>query len=161
MPAYHIRRLLDHMWWADARVGESLERATEVPARAVELYAHLLGTELRWLDRIEAVESSVAVWPAASVAECRGLARMSQERYEGAVGALSASDLLRSVRYTNSAGRQFTSRIEDILLHVALHGAYHRGQVALLLRDAGAEPRLTDFIQFVRGEPAATRDAAG
>ena len=38
-----------------------------------------------------------------------------------------------------------------------LHGAYHRGQIALLLREGGAEPAPTDYIAFVRGAPAATR----
>jgi len=51
----------------------------------------------------------------------------------------------------------FRSRVEDILLHVVLHGCYHRGQVAIALREAGAEPSATDFIAFVRGVPAATR----
>ena len=45
-------------------------------------------------------------------------------------------------------------------LHVALHGAYHRGLIAGLRRDAGAEASATDFIVFVRGAPAAPRTDA-
>jgi uncharacterized damage-inducible protein DinB len=55
----------------------------------------------------------------------------------------------------NSAGQAFTSTVEDILLHVCLHGQYHRGQVALLLREAGAAPATTDYIAFARGAPTA------
>jgi uncharacterized damage-inducible protein DinB len=40
---------------------------------------------------------------------------------------------------------------------VALHGAYHRGQIAAALRGAGAVPEPTDFIAFARGSAAATR----
>jgi uncharacterized damage-inducible protein DinB len=47
--------------------------------------------------------------------------------------------------------------VDDILLHVALHGSYHRGQVALLVREAANKPAPTDYIGFVRGVPAATR----
>ena len=43
----------------------------------------------------------------------------------------------------------------DILLHVCLHGAYHRGQVAVSMRSGGAEPAPTDFIAMRRGVPAA------
>jgi uncharacterized damage-inducible protein DinB len=43
---------------------------------------------------------------------------------------------------------------------VALHGAYHRGQIAQLLRQNGAQPAATDYIGFVRGVPAATRHDA-
>jgi uncharacterized damage-inducible protein DinB len=42
-------------------------------------------------------------------------------------------------------------------VHVAMHGSYHRGQITMLVRDAGAEPQPTDYIAFVRGAPAATR----
>ena len=45
--------------------------------------------------------------------------------------------------------------MEDMLLQVVLHGCYHRGQVALVVRGAGAEPSPTDYIAFVRGAPAA------
>ena len=44
----------------------------------------------------------------------------------------------------NSAGDEFDSKLSDILLHVALHGAYHRGQVNLLIRTAGGEPSPTE-----------------
>jgi uncharacterized damage-inducible protein DinB len=65
--------------------------------------------------------------------------------------------LARDVRYTNSAGRTYDSKLDDILLHVALHGTYHRGQVALIVRMAGGVPAPTDYIAYVRGDPAATR----
>ena len=54
-----------------------------------------------------------------------------------------------------SAGQAFRSTLEDILLHVALHGAYHRGQLAMLVRDGHGEPAPTDYIAFVRGVAAA------
>ena len=38
-----------------------------------------------------------------------------------------------------------------------MHGSYHRGQVAMLLRQSGAEPLPTDYIVFVRGVPAAAQ----
>jgi uncharacterized damage-inducible protein DinB len=62
----------------------------------------------------------------------------------------------RGIGYTNSAGRSFVTPVGDILLHVALHGQYHRGKVNLLLRQAELEPAPVDFIGFVRGVPAAT-----
>jgi uncharacterized damage-inducible protein DinB len=45
---------------------------------------------------------------------------------------------------------EFQTPIKDLLMHVALHGSYHRGQIAQALRLAGGEPVNTDFITFVR-----------
>jgi uncharacterized damage-inducible protein DinB len=72
------------------------------------------------------------------------------------VATLTTDDLAREVPYVNSAGAAFVSRVDDILLHVVLHSAYHRGQVSLLMRRSGGTPKPTDYIAFARGAPAAT-----
>jgi uncharacterized damage-inducible protein DinB len=42
----------------------------------------------------------------------------------------------------------------ETLLQVAMHSAYHRGQVSTKLRELGGEPPLTDFIVWVwTGKP--------
>ncbi|PYO45862.1 MAG: hypothetical protein DMD72_14120, partial [Gemmatimonadetes bacterium] len=73
------------------------------------------------------------------------------------VEAITGDALERGITYRNSAGDQFTSTLEDILTHVMMHGSYHRGQVASLIRAAGDTPSPTDYIFFARGAPAATR----
>jgi len=97
------------------------------------------------------------VWPALSLEQCAALVGTNQRALAAYVEGLTPADLSRGVRYTNSAGREFTSSIEDILLHLGLHGAYHRGQIAWALRKGGSVPIATDYIAFVRGAPAATR----
>jgi len=150
-----IRALFEHAAWADAEVAAAL-RGAEAPG-ALELYAHVLGAELVWLDRALGRPQSTAVWPPAGLAECAAMAERSRAGWAAFLAGASDADLEREVSYVNSAGASFVSRLADILLHVALHGAYHRGQVSLLLRQAGAQPAPTDFIAFVRGVPAATR----
>ena len=81
--------------------------------------------------------------------------------YDRLLDGLDEAALARNVHYTNSAGLEFDSTVGDILLHVALHGAYHRGQIALLVRAGGSAPAPTDYIQFTRGAPAATRTPVG
>jgi uncharacterized damage-inducible protein DinB len=60
------------------------------------------------------------------------------------------SSISRRVAYTNSKGEEWTSGVEDILTHVTIHSAYHRGQIASDLRAAGHTPAYTDFIHAVR-----------
>ena len=152
-----IRRLLAHSWWADDRALQSLRGAGAPPDEAVAAYGHILGAEHVWLQRLRGETASVAVWPELDLDGCARLARANRDGYEAFLDALAPDGGTREVEYTNSAGQAFRSRIDDILLHVALHGAYHRGQVAMLVRQAGAEPSPTDYIAFVRGAPAATR----
>ena len=60
------------------------------------------------------------------------------------------------VTFLALAGASFVTRLDDILLHTMLHGAYHRGQVSLMVRRSGGTPSPTDYIAFIRGVPAAT-----
>jgi uncharacterized damage-inducible protein DinB len=83
------------------------------------------------------------------------LAAENAAALRGILDTRSGDDLQRKVAYTNSAGARFESTVEDMLLQVILHGCYHRGQVAMIVRGAGAEPSPTDYIAFIRGAPAA------
>src|SRR2546422_720935 len=97
------------------------------------------------------------VWPDLSLEQCAALVQANQRDYASYMRALTPGEMEQGVRYVNSAGREFTSSIEDILLHVFLHGSYHRGQIAWALCRGGRVPMATDYIAFVRGAPAATR----
>jgi uncharacterized damage-inducible protein DinB len=152
-----LGRLVAHLAWADRLVLESLERSSEPPADSLELLAHVLGTEHVWLARLERRPAEFAVWPTLSKAECTQLAERNRRELAAYVAGRTEQNLDEEVTYVNSAGKQFTSRVEDILLQVFLHGAYHRGQIARSLRAAGQEPNPTDYIAFIRGAPAATR----
>jgi uncharacterized damage-inducible protein DinB len=158
MSVSSIGRLMAHLRWADDQVLEALRLAPgDRAARALELYNHVLGAEAVWLARLYQRTATVAVWPALSLAEAGELAAKNHRGFDAFGASLGEADLAREVLYVNSAGQSFRSTVEDILLHVSLHGCYHRGQVALLMRDGQGQPAPTDFIAFVRGVPAATR----
>jgi uncharacterized damage-inducible protein DinB len=157
----HLARLFDHMAWADARALKALRKANGASELAHSELAHVLGVEHVWLARLEGRAASVAVWPTLSIDECEALARDTHAGLGAFLERQDESSLESTVHYRNSAGAEFDSKVSDILLHIALHGAYHRGKVAAALRAAGAEPAPTDYIAFVRGVPAATRQGGG
>jgi uncharacterized damage-inducible protein DinB len=108
---------------------------------------HILAAELLWLSRIAGKPAPLPVWPELSLKECeQQMDRISSELPE----SLWREKLSRPVSYTNSKGEPWTSTIEDILTHVVIHSAYHRGQIASDLRNAGHEPAYTDYIHALR-----------
>ena len=52
--------------------------------------------------------------------------------------------------YKNSKGEAWTSSVLDVLTHVVMHSAYHRGQIASVMRAGGGTPAYTDFIHAAR-----------
>ena len=151
----YLKKLVEHMAWADEAALAALRDAPGSDARGLVFYGHVLGAEATWLARILGRPSDVAIWPTLSLDEAEALAARNAADFRALIAPLSADDLAREIQYRNSAGREFRSTLEDILLHVALHGSYHRGQVSLVVRGGGGEPVATDYIAFVRGVPAA------
>jgi uncharacterized damage-inducible protein DinB len=158
-----LTKLYDHLAWADAAARDALHTmpsGSAEAARALSLYAHVAGAEHVWLSRLRERPAEHPVWPELDLDRASELAARSAAALREFIDSLDANGLAREVRYTNSAGREFRSRVDDILIQVATHGAYHRGQIAMLTRQGGGEPASTDYIAFARGAPAATKQPA-
>lgn len=153
----HFINVFQHLKWADARVLESLRGSRSVLKRDQDLYAHILGSEHVWLSRIRGTAPKFAVWPTLTLDECERLAADNAAAYQRLASDLTSEGMQSAITYRNSAGDEYSSMLEDILTHVSLHGAYHRGQIAASVRAAGDTPIPTDYIAFARGAPAATR----
>lgn len=149
-----IKRLFEHLAWADASLAQAV-LLPDPPAEAVREYAHVAGAAEVWLSRLQHRESTVGVWPELDATGAASLAARTAAGYLAFIETLDDGMLDAPVTYTNTAGKAFATPLGDILLHLAMHGQYHRGKVNLLLRQAGAEPEPVDFIRFVRGVPAA------
>jgi uncharacterized damage-inducible protein DinB len=150
-----VRRLWAHCEWADGLLLDALRNAPDADSAWKE-YAHILGSEDRWLSRIRGSAPQTEIWPNVDKVEIEPLRSDIVGGYTTYLHGIDEADLSRSVEYTNSAGRKFETMCGDILLHVFLHGQYHRGKINVLLRQSGNEPAPVDFIAFVRGVPAAT-----
>jgi uncharacterized damage-inducible protein DinB len=111
--------------------------------------AHIVGAEYLWLARLKGESAPLAVWPELGIDACRDkvtdLARLWPEFLEAHRDSLGDT-----VSYTNTKGEAWTNTVEEILTHVPVHSAYHRGQIASDVRGAGMTPALTDYIHAVR-----------
>lgn len=155
----NIQTLFQHLYWADERLYHALSAGESSIQEAVSEFAHVIGAEEVWLARLQQRTSSCPVWPELSGPELKELMEKTHQNYREYLENLEEKDLSIEISYTNSAGKKFTNITSDILFHVALHSQYHRGKINLLLREKGFEPAPTDYIAFIRGEPAATQKA--
>jgi uncharacterized damage-inducible protein DinB len=145
-----MSRLIDHMRWADSLVADALERDVPPEPEALRLFAHIASVEHLWYSRIEARAPVHAVWPSFTIDGARSLAAEHADLFAALLADGTEAALARTVAYRNSAGLEFASAVGDIITHVAMHGSYHRGQIARQLRRAGRVPPYTDYIQFTR-----------
>jgi uncharacterized damage-inducible protein DinB len=150
MDVADFRRWFAYDDWANCEALRFIEAAENPPARSVALIAHIAAAELLWHSRLLGKPSPLAVWPAITPRESAVHLQSAKQAWSEYLGSLAVADLEASIHYTNSKGERFMSAVRDILTHVVMHGAYHRGQIASDLRAHGFEPAYTDFIQAVR-----------
>jgi uncharacterized damage-inducible protein DinB len=146
----HLRRQIGYDDWANREVLAGLRASAHPSVRPRQLLAHILSAERLWLERMRQQPQNLPVWPDFTLDRSQeqivDLARLWREF----LGQLSPAGLLQTVVYKNTKGEPWTSTVEDILTHVLLHSAYHRGQIASLVRAGGEQPAYTDFIHAVR-----------
>ncbi len=146
----HLRRQFAYDEWANREVLTGLKASTQSPPRPRQLLAHILAAERLWLERIRKQPQSLPVWPDFTLDQCEAQIVDLARRWSEFLAPLAPAGLRETVVYKNTKGEPWTSTVEDILTHVILHSAYHRGQIASQLRAGGGQPAYTDFIHAVR-----------
>jgi uncharacterized damage-inducible protein DinB len=161
MKVQQIKMLFAYNAWATNRVFESLAPLPEEPYRK-DLRAshggihgtltHLVGAEKLWLSRwigkpeltliqageISGLSALKEIWEDVASRTARFVARLDDEKASS------------QFEYTTTEGKRHTSVYWQTLQHLVNHSTYHRGQIAALMRQVGAEPVGTDLIAFYR-----------
>jgi uncharacterized damage-inducible protein DinB len=120
-----VRRLLDHIQSVDEIFSHNLEARPHG-------YQAPRSAELPSFDTLASKARATADW------------------YADYADALRPDEVDETIEFAFSNGEAASMTRGEMLLHVAMHAAGHRGQVALLLQKNGIQPwpdRMTDFLK--------------
>jgi len=148
--ADHLRKEFVYDGWANREVLAAIRAGNGENTRSLKLMSHILAAERVWLERLRQVSQSVPVWPEPDLAQCEAEADKLSGEWHEYLDLVTAGDVNQTISYKNSKGEAWTSAIVDVLTHVVMHSAYHRGQIASHMRSIGQTPAYTDFIHGVR-----------
>jgi uncharacterized damage-inducible protein DinB len=147
--ANYLRRQFAYNEWANREVLSAIS-SHGPDERSLQLVGHIISAEILWLERLQQQPQSMRVWPAIDLGECETKSPEIAAAWREYLAPLTDPDLSHAVQYTNSKGEPWTSNVLDILTHVVMHSAYHRGQIASHMRASGLTPAYTDFIHGIR-----------
>jgi uncharacterized damage-inducible protein DinB len=150
--------------WANSRLAGVLEKLTEeqidkdmgssFPTLRKTVY-HLWDSESVWYQRLQLAEQVVR--PSGSFSgsfeeACRLWVRQSQLLRDW-VEQASPQRLEHTMAYVTSTHEYFKSTVAQVICQLFSHGAYHRGQMVTMLRQAGITkiPSM-DYIVFMRSK---------
>jgi uncharacterized damage-inducible protein DinB len=162
MNHHQLAEHLRYHRWATLRMLDAAKQLAEEEVQRDRAVSHgsVLGTLLHvyqadrvWLARVRG-EPPVGLEPDANTPATVDVLRNEWaklcERWLAWAEGLSANATGEDISYCTTKGVPYTDPRWRIVLHLVNHGAYHRGQVAAMLRQCGRVPPATDLIAFYR-----------
>lgn len=146
----YIQRQLEYDAWANHEVLAAMQAGGNASAPALKLLAHILSAERLWLERLTQQPQTQPVWPDFDIEQAGVQLAEVTRLWRNYSAQLSSEQLSEKISYKNSKGEAWSSIVQDVLTHLVMHSAYHRGQIASVMRAAGNTPAFTDFIHAVR-----------
>lgn len=120
-------------------------------ARAVGKFAHLVAARHMWLFRLGVANDKPESWfPSTTLEQLPAMVADVERRWTSYLSGLTDADLHKEFEATSDTGKRFRWPIVDLLTQVFGHAWYHRGQIAMLVKDLGGEPVDTDYIFWDR-----------
>ena len=167
MPPLHpdvIRHLFEYMRWADEQVvlaartlgDEAYYCAQPISLGSVHnLLVHGLAAQQAWLARwrggtvdrlldhtdIPTREALSERWP------------MVLTALFGFLDDQTPATLATPLTYRNLRGETCTQPLGNLMIHVADHATYHRGQINSMIKLAGGTPSTASFANYVNRRP--------
>ncbi len=98
---------------------------------------------------------------APSLEELSAAIKTSDQWYLDYVSRLDQAQLAERIDFTFTDGEPGRMSREEILMHVTVHGEYHRGQISLLMMQNSITPPADGFTSFLHKTEPSTRRRSG
>ena len=144
--------------WADRGlydvVSRNFDRLTNEDASIMlRILDHIHVVDRIFQHHLQGLPHTFQVPRSAKMPELQVLAdsvREVDDWYASYVGSLAESDFEQSVDFVFTSGKPARMRRGEIILHVCLHGTYHRGNAGAVLQLKGITPSrdaITDYLE--------------
>jgi uncharacterized damage-inducible protein DinB len=116
-----------------------------------QTFVHLLWAESLWLERWRGGSFPATLDPQAfptpeSLRAALEAVHDEQLRFLTGIPPSAADQV---ITYVNFQGQTWAYPLRDMVQHLIVHSAFHRGQVAFLLRHLGSVPPHTDYLVYI------------
>jgi uncharacterized damage-inducible protein DinB len=154
-------QLMDIKRWADhglyRAVGHSLDRLTAEDMQIMlRIFDHIHTVDRIFQHHLLGVPHTFKAPRSESMPEFKALTRSAKEIddwYASYAAGLAEDDFEQPVDFVFTSGKPARLSRGEIILHVSLHGTYHRGNAGALLQLRGLAPSpdaITDFLEDAR-----------
>jgi uncharacterized damage-inducible protein DinB len=156
-----IRHLYAYNEWANGHlmdIASPLDTAQLTGAQGASFesilgnMAHLAAAQVNWLERwqggVNRQATVVLGNSMTTLADVREAFDHSHQGLREYIGDRTEADVEGVLVYRDSSGAETERALWQLMTHVANHGTYHRGEVAMALSALGRSPGDLDFLYW-------------
>ncbi|MCS6906202.1 MAG: DinB family protein, partial [Bacteroidia bacterium] len=141
--------LFGHLFWAEKTMAQNIEAIFEIEVSIRELAIHLVKAYEVWFSRYTSGTFGEQTFlPIQTYSTFVNRLEQAQNRWSQLLRNLSEDQLNASFYYWDFGNTLQERKLLQVLTHLPLHSAYHRGQIALLLRQNNIKVHPTDFVIY-------------
>ena len=162
-----LQRLFRYKAWANDALLTAMQQFEDgAPAKdiAIRILNHTLVVDRIFAANLRHADhgfTSANESLASSLEELSGAIRSSDQWYIDYVSGLDERQLAERIDFTFSDGEPGRMSREEMLMHVTIHGEYHRGQAGLLMmQNSIAPPAGSGLTTYLHTVEASTRRRA-
>ena len=151
-------QLIDIKRWADSGLYDAVSRnLDQLPPEDISIMLrildHIHAVDQIFQHHLQGVPHHFLAARSQKMPDFEALANSAREVddwYASYVGGLAANDFEEPIDFVFTSGKHARMRRGEIILHVCLHGTYHRGNAGAVLQLKGLTPSrdaITDFLE--------------
>jgi uncharacterized damage-inducible protein DinB len=145
----HLGELFGYDYWANRQILDFLKSNSDEKSRRI--FAHLLITEKEYFERLRDKDSTeFDFWQDLSLENCERLLEENAENFKCILEGAIDETLDKTAKYKTSKGVRHENTWRELLTQILFHSATHRGNIIVVLREAGFTPPPVDYIIFLR-----------
>ncbi|MBX7041398.1 MAG: damage-inducible protein DinB [Ignavibacteria bacterium] len=144
----HFAGLLKYDHWANNVIMDAFDE--DAPAKAVTLMSHIFNACDIWADRLSGIIPQIHPWAHTELTMFRDRLELTTGKLDLYISTVDNKMLFAGIKYLNTKGEEFKSTPAEILTHLFNHSTYHRGQIAMLLKEKYGTAPVTDYIHYSR-----------
>jgi uncharacterized damage-inducible protein DinB len=145
----HFVKQIEFELWANQRIAEAIESATEPDERTFFLFSHILSAHSIWLSRIQNTPVTTTLFQERSFEDSKVLLKDVTEKWKSYIATLNENELDRTVHFIFPFdGSKKKIQIADAIIHLFGHSNYHRGQLISRLKGKLEPLPLLAYVVF-------------
>jgi len=147
----YFAKLFEYELWANKKILMYLENNLG-SKEILDIFSHMVADMKPWIMALtkQSVPDNIDCLPSWSIQQCKIELADMDEKIDSYIHSVTNIELENKVGSLGSNGQIFTNTVTEVLIQMATHSQYHRGQIEMLIKKETGVYLPTSYMLYLR-----------